>query len=224
MDIGEKTQIWIGRYVATPNPSATPLATPPLKVNIPFTDTLGNVLSPYRFIRMVRSSTNNDGTAGWTECREWSQQAVGATSGGHASFPQNNYQLSNNAFSTQFYNDSTGGTNTVDDSRTINFPNGFDVDEQLVIDFIQTRPFTLTQWTNPTNVSIPDFLRNPFTYGLLYKLQERLYNKGDESMLGRAERTKTMYEKYLREAMGYSHNLLDNKSTPQSFPRVWLPA
>jgi len=32
-----------------------------------------------------------------------------------------------------------------------------------------------------------------------------------------------LYNRYLREAMGYTQMLLDEQSTPQTFPHIWLP-
>jgi hypothetical protein len=216
--IAEKTQIWIGRYVATPNPSATPVSPAPFKANIPLTDSLGNNISPWKFLRVVRS----DGTT-WAETREYSLQAIGRKSSGKSMFPINQIDAGGNVFSTQLHNDSNGGTNSVDGSITMNFATAFEQDEQVVFDFIQNVPFLLTTLTVPIGLSIPSWMEDAVKYGLLYKVQERLYNKGDETMTNRLLRTEQLYNRHVRDAQTYAYNLKDEHSTYQSFPRQILP-
>lgn len=215
MEVAAKTEIWIARYTTTPNPTSAPVTPEPTSIHIPYTDANGNVLSPFRLLRVT---VLRNGT--WYETREYSFQAIDATAGGARSFYQNNYQLDSQSFRTGFID----GNGVITDGRTITFPVGFAADEAVNVDFIQSVPFTYNLWSTPVNApNIPDFLVNTFREGMKWRAMERLFNKGDDSYMPRADRAKMNYEKYLREAMGYSHNLLDKNSMLQMRPHIWLP-
>lgn len=237
MDIAEQTEIYVNRYRTKPNP-APGSATPTWTVNIPYTISLPvtvgppvlNDLSIFRFIRVVR------GLNDWFECREYSQQSISASISANSSFNINRTQLGTYDFLTMIGSPLTG----MDGSVSLIFGGHFEEEEEVVIDYISNRPFgnptaagisstggtALNQW-NPNNnnpQSIPDFLRNAFEWGLLWRVCESLYFKGDESFVQKAERAKSMYQIYLRAAVGYAKMFKDNKSSLQMQPVNWLPA
>jgi hypothetical protein len=124
--------------------------------------------------------------------------------------------------------------NDVLDGRSLVFATGFEVGEQVIIDFIQSQPFETTAWMGyqgqglvATTVyppfDIPDFLQKSYRWGLQWMAMETLYSRGDETLAQRTDRAKGFYDFYLREAMGYSQMLLDKNSFIQSQPINWLP-
>ena len=213
--VAAKTQVWIARYTVTPNPSTAPVDPVPTSVHIPYTDTLGNTLAPFKFLRIL---TLRNGQ-GWQEAREWSFQSIARTAGGAKSFYQNDIQHDSRNFASTFI-DPNGA---VVDGRSITFPVQFQLDEGFTVDFIQGVPFNYNLWTPTSTVTVPDFLVDVFREGLKWRAMDRLFNKGDDGFMSRADRAQMLYTRYLREAMGYTQMLLDEQSTPQTFPHIWLP-
>jgi len=200
------------------------------KVNLPYVDSQGNTLAPYKLIRVCRGTASG----GYEETREFSVQAIGRSSNDQRTFLVNDIALNQNAYSTQFLNDMRAGTNTVDNSITFNFTQAFEADETVVIDFIQGRPFTITQWNIAPDLLIPDFLKEAFLAGMTWKAFMRLYYKGDDSLYNRmkdAERryhgsryeSRGLYGGALREAVGYSKQFRSQGSTQQVLPYKYLP-
>jgi len=222
------------------NPAWQPLVIgQPYQVTIPYIDPSNNqVLSPYRILRVARTDTPRIQTIGqdtevkWRETREYSVQAVSATGVGNTAFNVNTVDISRHGFAPTFIDKDTG---TVTDARTLTFARPFEIGEQVVIDFIQTQPFSMEKWYNYTPsgnllwvdnyppVEIPDFLLRPYRWGLQWLVCENLYTKGDDGFAEKANRAKMYYDMFLREAMGYAHMLLDKNSSLQSQPIIWLP-
>lgn len=224
MDVAEQVEIYINRFVNTPVPLATSITNPVFFVNIPYQDGSPKDLSLFKIIRVVRSNGNS-----WNECREYSSQAVSRTISGNASFDLNNTQLGLNDYATMF----GSPTNGMDHSTTLYFGKNFDENEMVVIDFISGRPWADAFSTDPSALSrwmpnngnaqtIPDFLRNSFEQGLLYRVCESLYYKGDDSYRDKADRAKLRYDAYLRQAVGYSKMFKDYHHNLQMQPLNWL--
>ena len=172
-------------------------------------------LAPFKVLRVARK-----GEEGWTEVNEYSQQAIGTTTGGNYSFAINKTMLDINAVSTGFV-DALGNT---DGSITFTFAVGFESGEELVIDYISGRPFELALWrggTTPDPV-IPDFLGNSYEYGLIMKAMERLYLSGDDSIANRYAASKNLYNLHLREAVGYAKMLRSTKQSIRIQPMNFL--
>lgn len=220
MDIAEETEIYVGRHTSIPRPLGVTTAT--YNVNIPYNDTTRDI-SVFRFIRVTR------GLNGWTDCHEFSQQTISATISGNSSFVNNNTQLGRAEFLTMIGHPVDG----IDGSINLIFGQQFEEGEHVVVDYISNRPWgspdgtdtrALQRW-NPNNSNpqtIPDFLRNAFEWGLMWRITESLYMKGDDSFANKADRSKQNYQLYLRQAVGYSKMLKDNRSALQSQPLNWL--
>lgn len=211
----------------------------PHTVTIPYTDpTTGQLLSPYlltkvtRVDRVVSDLLGDNTEAQFNETREYSIQAVQRTHDGAAAFGVNNMDI-DYGFGTHFVDKNM---RLVKDSRTLVFAKPFSLGETVIIDFIQSEPYNIVAWheyekagslpggtTMPfPPVDIPNFLYNAYRWGLQWNLSEKLYHQGDDSFLPRADRARQFFDKYLRDAMSYSHMLLDKNSVMQSQPIIWL--
>lgn len=208
-------------------------------VTIPYTDpTTGQMLSPHRITRVIRSDTNvlpsitGENIPRWQETREYSIQAVGAQNSNNVPFAINDRDIGRFGFGTHFVDKNNSA---ITDGRTLVFATGFEVGEQVIIDFIQSQPFETTAWFGyqgqglTPNVDpfppydIPDFLQKSYRWGLQWMAMETLFSRGDDTLVQRTDRAKQFYNYYLREAMGYSQMLLDKNSFIQSQPIIWLP-
>lgn len=175
-------------------------------VRLPFTFA-GIEISPYRIIRVTRGDST-----GWTECVEFSQQAVARTISGNPSFPRvNKAQLGKATYSTMFA-DNTGG---VDGSIWLVFSVEFDPDEVVVIDYITFAPFRddpVRVWEkDKPSLGIPEFLEEVVVAGLKWTVLERLFTKGDDTMQGRAERARQQWKNTLKEAVAYARTFRENR-------------
>lgn len=220
-EIASKTEIWVARYQTTPYPanSSAP-ANPIYGVTIPSIDpTTSQALSPYLILRAMRSVTDSTtNSIAWEETKEFSWQAIGRLQSGHPPFTENMMGLPNGAFATMFMNNGT-----IDDSRTLMFVKPFEMGESVIIDFIQQIPFLWADPITSSNMAIPDHLHLALVHGLLWRLFERLFNKGDETAQFKADRQKSYYDVFLKEAMYYSRMMMDKQSTLQTKPQIWLP-
>lgn len=244
---GEPVQFWKAKKVNTGevpgdygNAAWEPIIiSQPHTVTIPFTDPVtGQILSPYRILKITRSDKPAINTIGentdinFRETREYSIQSVNASQAGNAPFVVNNLDMDNVGFGTHFMD---ANKKEVSDGRTIAFATKFEYGETVIVDFIQSEPFQMTAWfeyvypsiipnTNPyPPLDIPNFLYNAYRWGIQWQICERLYAAGDESFAPRADRARQYYDTYLREAMAYAQMLLDKNSFIQSQPRIWLP-
>lgn len=192
-------------------------------------------VSGYRLLRVVRGTTDS-----LKECREYSNQAISSTTSGNNSFPVNWTQLGATEFTIQFVD----RLNRIDGGLHLVFGGAFEANEICVIDFITNRPFgqpnlgisingitqvsdttALQKWlpTYNNTQNIPDFLENCFLYGLLYLVQQRLYNRGDDSFGNRYVQTKITFEKELRKMTAYAKMFKDNRSNLKVQPLNFLP-
>jgi hypothetical protein len=208
-------------------------------VTLPYMLNAGNI-SPYRLIRVTRGILDSNRVYNsWIECREYSSQSVSATISNNPSFSINRNQLGASAFTVQF----ADRNNLTDGGLHLIFAEPFSADELCVVDFITNRPFgqpnlgitingiiqtpdinSLQRWlpsySNPQ--TIPDFLEDSFKYGLLFLVQQRLYNRGDESLGQRMINSKMLYDKELRKAIGYTKMFKDNQSSLKIQPMNYL--
>lgn len=175
-----------------------------------------NTLAPFRILRVARK-----GESSWTELEEFSQQAIGTETGGNYAFRINKSIIGNKGYSTNF-TDITGQTT---DAITFTFSEAFSSGEELVIDYISGRPFQLTLWqgngTTPDPV-VPDFLCEVFEKGITAKIMERLFLSGDDSMGNRYQMTQGLFNKYLRDAVGYAKMLRNTKQSIRIQPLNFL--
>jgi len=186
-------------------------------------------ISPHKFIRVVRGSVsgsldeNGNEITGWTECEEFSQQAIGSTISGNASFNINNTSISEFGYQAQF----TDALGAVDGSLTLIFGKSFTADEQVTIDYISGKPFkdnTLTLWDpNATNpVQIPEFLYDCFRWGLQHQVAMELLAQGNERMADIVGMSERIFDKELMDAIAYSKKFKDNRSSITIQPLNWL--
>lgn len=206
--LAEKTQMYISRLILTPN---TGTATAQANISSSY--------APYKLIQVMRRESGNDY---WTLCREFSLQAIGNDTSGNNAFDINTWDIPN-GFSVTLINIS----NVVDGSMTLTFTTEFALSEELAIDYISNNPFanTLTKWSPMTNppIQVPDFMRDACYYGLLWKITESLYMRGDESFGNRAVLAKQHYDDFARKVSAYSRMFKDNKYNLQMMAINWLP-
>lgn len=181
------------------------------------------VFDPFRILRVMRQYSNAADITGaelgsWFETTEYSPQAILASVSGIDSFRINETQLDARAFSTQFMNRTLSAINGI----TLKFATGFSIGDKVCIDYISGTPFTVTQWLNPVAQSIPEFLERPMKFGMLWEIFRKLYNKGDNNAQNKAIMNQQLYDKYLREAQGYSLMLRNKESSLQIQPINFL--
>lgn len=108
-----------------------------------------------------------------------------------------------------------------DGTTKLVFSKEFEIAEQVVVTYLQERPFWPARWRE--TISIPYFLTTTIEWGLVWKLSEILFMRGDERFQSRAVYAKKQYDGLLRDATAYSRNFLDERSNPKAQPRMWLP-
>jgi hypothetical protein len=197
---------WI--YVST-------VGTPKFHVNLPYQDG-NNIISPYKLLRVCRG----DGIS-YNETNEYSQQAIARGTSGNKNFSNNDVILDANNFGTQFVNNNLV-TPIVDNSLTLIFNRAFEPGEEVVIDFIQAKPFNVTVWNENPSISVPDFMNMVFKYGILSRCLNRLYNKGNENMGKRADRSMLLYNKELMSVSAYARNYRNKGNSIIAQPIKWL--
>lgn len=216
MDIAEKSNAWIIRYEIIPKALATDDDTN--MAIIPFTDTNEPIdLGTFAFMQVLR---------GGVYCNEASYQHARNTYLGDNSYRVNKSLLSKNSFATHI--------NPYTSNVELYFGETFEVQENVIVTLISNRPFgdpvfgqsanVVTTWEatdNPLN-AIPDFTRNAFRWGIIYRIIERLYNRGDESMTWRRMNAEKKYEKELINISGYAWKRKDRYSKPQLQPVNWF--
>lgn len=214
--VAQETHIYLGRYTVTPNPSASPVTTN--AIVIPEVDPLtNNVLNPFRLERVIRQSAD---LLSYEETREYTTQAVASDYSGNRPFQGMTLPLNRNAFASQFAN--PNNSNAVDGSITLFFANNFESNENIIIDFIQEVPFTITKWKDNPALSVPEFMRTAVEAMLLEKVTKRVFNKGDESFGGRYQLAKQEAKEELDKVIGYTRNFRDERSPIQIKPSSWL--
>jgi hypothetical protein len=227
-EVASKTELWIVRYTKIPLPIGTVITSPLYQVFIPYQD-INGIIAPDHILRIVRQNGTTT-----TETREYSIQALSATTSGNQSFPNNYNQLSGNSFAAQY--DSTDGI-------IITFASPIELTESIVIDFVTSNPMTIKTWIQgndsatmnqamtqqataqgtTASVVIPDMLYTPLYLGTLFKAIQRMFLKGDDKMANRMQYIKAEYEKELLVAIRKSKMFKDNNSRPQIQPYNWLP-
>jgi len=173
------------------------------KINLP------SNFKPFHVLRVLKI----DSTSVYTEMREYSMQAVSRQSVNNNPFPINDVSFLN-GYSTQHYNDMEI-PGTVDNSITWNFNFPLSQSDSIYIDYTQGSPFEIDIWKENPPLLIPDFLVEAFNYGLLYKMLERLYMKGNSTLQNQMYEARRQYKGNdpttklggaLRRAMGYAQN------------------
>ena len=172
-------------------------------------------IAPYKFLSVYRGHSST----GIRETTEYSVQSISNTLGGIDSFRINPTVLNAGSFGTDFVN--KAGT-IVGDIR-LSFADTFLMDEKVYIDYISQTPFKITNWNQTPPISIPDFLQQSFIYGLTWLIADMLYNRGNQYYMAVADRNKMYFDRYLRDAVGYTRMLRNNNSTLQMRPINWLP-
>lgn len=209
-----QTHLWQGRYTATPNPSSAPSTTPVYEVVIPYADPTdpSSIYSPYRILRVVRSL---NGVI--SETQEFSPGAINSTISTNKSFPTNDVIINRRGFSIDFQN----ANGLVDDSRRLTFAAEFQLQEEVVVDYIMDNPYgTLTTWEKSRTVPmvVPDFLFKTLKYGLIAAVYERLGLQGDEGALQKSQLFEQKYKEALKEAMVHSRMFKNNPDEPYIQP------
>jgi len=69
---------------------------------------------------------------------------------------------------------------------------------------------------------IPGFMVDCIYYGLLARVQERLYMQGNDRMLNLAERSEAKYMAKRKEIAAKTYGFMDERSVPQAQPYRWL--
>jgi len=187
-----------------------------VRVVIPYTDTFGNVIAPYKFLNIHRGNSN----IGYFAVKEFSIQAIIKQQSTPTGFDINDITLYDSA-ATTFIN-SNLLMPAIDNSITLHFSTAFEVGEELIVDFIQGRPFLLNNWVQNPTISVPDFLDEVLKYGLKWKVFERCFNKGDDTLIKRVEMAYNNYNKELSRAISYSKNFKDKKSSLLIQPLKYL--
>lgn len=214
--IGEFTQVWIKRYIATPRP----LGSAEIKeVIIPYQDTLGNVLAPYNILQLFVSL---DAGQNWVEGSEHSYQVIGSLQNNNFGYPTNRTLGSPNNFRTQIYSNSGLAMNVGD--MLLAFPVTFMEDEQVQIDYISLTPGIFPQWKFDSSLIIPDFMYHCLLYYIKYRIFEKLFNQGMNDYSQRYQLALQAYEKnYKPKCQSYARQLRDMNSPKVIQPHIYLP-
>lgn len=195
-DLALKLKVWISYGSYVPNPSTAPVSPTPNSVLIPAS------AKPIQLLRVTRNSQVT---------HEFSRQAIQDQALGADAFGINKVILGDNDF-TSWVNQ--------DESMTLTFTTGFDLDEVVYVEMLTGRPYTFTKWTQ--NTSVPDFLVDVMEYGIKTRVFERLYNSGLDKMQPRMQYAQQMFTKYLGEAKGYTKNFHDERSGIERQAHRWL--
>jgi len=214
-EIARETRTWIKRYEAQPNEDGT-------------VDTSEVVLAPARQVHKLIKVMRGDGT-NWEPYVEYSAQAISNSLTGITSFGINDIIIKK-GFSTKL----VSATDEVDETLTLVFATKFDTGEYVAIDYITFNPMTsdFQSWNpNSTQVELPDWMENSLRYGILARVYEKLYQRGDNSALDRMRNAEEKYNGgvvmnfnggYLRVASAYARNLKDNYSKIKIQPLKYL--
>jgi len=216
MDIAEKSNAWIIRYEIIPKALDTDDDTN--IAIIPYTDTaLPMDLSTFAFMQILRDGVYANEVA-YQESRN--------TYMNDFTYRNNFTYLTKNSFSTH--------VNPYTYNIELYFGDNFELGENVIVTLISNRPFgnpvfgqnsnMVTKWEasdNPLN-AVPDFTRNAFRWGMIYRIIERLYNRGDESYTWRRMNAEKKYEKALVEVSGYNWKRKDRYSKPKLQPVNWF--
>jgi len=180
-------------------------------------------LSIYRLLNVFRTYTNSEGTQTFAKCREYSMQTIQNNFDGKP-FDINTTSLDEMDFAVFPQH---GRYDTTNDSMILLFGSTFEETDRVVVDYISNRPLdTMLVWLSTTatpQFDIPDYLYFSFKYGALWQMAESLFAQGDESKQGIMVMAKANYDKYVRDAAGYTKNLKSNPSSLQAQPLNWLP-
>lgn len=212
--IAQETEMFLGRYITIPRAVGD---APINYVVIPETDN-NNDLNPLKLQRVVRQKENS---SKFVETREFSIQTVASTFTGNLSFRGMTGRVNRNAFATQLSN--PDNNNTVDGSLVLIFADNFDEGEQVIIDFIQEIPFTITKWNTNPPIAVPEFMRNTLEALMLTSICKRLFLKGKNEYGSRFQLLNTISVEEISKLKSYAYNLKDTQSILQARPLNWLP-
>jgi len=150
------------------------------------------------------------------ESREVSLEAI--LSGHHVSdttqnaFPFTNVdQLSGTEFNAMKHGN---------DDVAIRFASEFAEADIVTVDYLMNNPYALV--TVDDTHMIPGFMVDCIYYGLLARVQERLYMQGNDRMLNLAERSEAKYMAKRKEIAAKTYGFMDERSVPQAQPYRWL--
>lgn len=211
-EIGMDSHAYIGRYSTVPNPSSAPSNTPIHTVTIPYEEN-GIRYSPYKIIRVARSDGDN-----FYETREFSKQAVGAKNSANSPFGINYVDLTRNNYAIL----SQDNNNSQNGAMTLVFGESFDLDDMLVVDFIQSDPIEIKRWETPIDLQIPSYMYHSYYYGLKFKCIGRLYDMGDQTRYYPHVNAKKSFEEHKNKLAAYIRNIKDVNSTVVPQPIIWL--
>ena len=172
-------------------------------------------IAPYKFLSVYRGHSST----GIRETTEYSVQSISNTLGGIDSFRINRTFFDGGKFGTDFVNKA----GTISGDIRLHVADTFLMDEKIFIDYISQTPFKITNWNQTPPISVPDFLQQSFIYGLTWLIADMLYNRGNNHYMTVADRNKVYFDRYLRDAVGYTRMLRNNNSTLQMQPINWLP-
>jgi len=199
MDIAEETDYYIRRYSSVPKSDATDPDTNIL--TMPFTDATNQVdMSAYSILQVIR------GRDKMVPCHEYSYQAVRTQMTDNYPFPRRG-KLDKYSYHASFDID-TG-------DMLLYFGGNFELNELAVVTYTTNKPFGDPIYGNDPNsltklpksatlqLSIPDFMRNAFRYGLIFRMAETLYYKGNDSLTWRMKEADNRYKHHLLKAKSY---------------------
>lgn len=195
-DLASETKVWINTATIIPNPTATPVDPIPKTALVPAN------LSLRRIYRLTRNGK---------EAREYSIQTIASAAAGNFGFSINHTEFDGLSFATQ---------SNPDESVTIQFVQGFELDEEIKVEYLAGRPFSLTLWHNA--ISVPDWLADCIEEGIRMQCFKLLFNQGDNTQQARYQNSERLYKDYLRKAISYTRNFLDEHSPLQMQPMIWL--
>mgnify|MGYP003110692084 CR=1 FL=1 len=183
---------------------------------LPRTDANGNVLSPYKFIQIFRQFKTDE----YEMIYEYSVHDIARN--GYTS----NDMVIEQGHSTDFLNKNRQQP-AVDGGLGITVNRPFRADERLILDYIQGFPIQVTTWTTQNSaapdMAIPDFLSEVVKLGMIYRLANLAYNKGDDRYLRVADRNKVLYDQALQKAMSYARKFKNKTGFKQLKPYEVLP-
>lgn len=146
------------------------------------------------------------------ECKELPLASVMSNYDLNRPFPNNDTILESIHFGTRVRDD---------DSIELKFAEPFAEGETVYILYTSSVPLSYTVVTALDRV--PEWVYPALEEGIKFKLAERFFNRGSDMHRSRMEYAMQRYEKLKYDAIQYSRNLIDRRSTLTMQPIKWLP-
>lgn len=171
----------------------------PLQDNviIPATD------APRSIVRVTRNQY---------ECKELPLASIMSNYDLNRPYPNNDTILEEIHFGTRVRDD---------DSIELKFAEPFNEGETVYILYTSSQPISYTTVT--ANDRVPEWIYPALEEGIKFKLAERFFNRGSDMHKSRMDYALQRYERLKYDAIQYSRNLIDRRSTLTMQPIKWLP-